>query len=125
MVHDAKEIALTALRNSLPGVSVVARRQDGDGAPVGEVVQIIATGGAGRSNRVLYTGQITVRCYGATPGKAMALALRVDSALHALVTGNDFPVTRVTGNSPADSPDPDTATPRVVATYQITTRNTP
>ena len=120
---DTKALVMRALGQALGGVPVVSRRPDADGAPLGEVVLVIATGGAGRSRRVLHTGQVTIDCYGPTTGKAMALALRVDAAMRALTTSDQVPVTRVTGSAPAESPDPDTHAARTTATYQVTTRN--
>lgn len=120
---DTKALVMAALKAAIPDADIVSVRPDGDGAPPERgVIRIVATGGQGRHRRVLYTGQVTVNSYAATTGQAMRLALRADTAINALVKGDDYPVTRVTGNAPNESPDPDTAWPRVTATYQITTR---
>lgn len=121
--HDTKALVIGALRAALAGVKVVSTVPYADGDPPGPMVLVIATGGQGQHRRVLYTGQVTIDSFAPTMGGAMELALRVDATINALTASHDYPVTRVTGNAPAESPDPTITAARATATYQITTRN--
>ena len=121
--RDTKALVMSALRAALPDVQVVSTVPYEDGDPPGLLVLVIATGGQGQHQRVLSTGQVTIDSFAPTTGQAMSLALRVDAAINALVAGHDWPVTKVTGNAPAESPDPTITAARATATYQITTRN--
>lgn len=123
--RDTKALVLAALKAALSDVQVVSTVPYEDGDPPGLLVLVIATGGQGQHQRVLSTGQVTIDSFAPTTGQAMSLALRVDAAINALVAGHDWPVTRVTGNAPAESPDPTITAARATATYQITTRNQP
>lgn len=120
--HDTKALVIDALRAALAGVQVVSTVPYTDGNPPGQMVLVIATGGQGQHHRVLSTGQVTIDSFAPTMGQAMSLALRVDAVINALVAGHDYPVTKVTGNAPAESPDPTISAARTSATYQITTR---
>ena len=121
--HDTKALVIGALRAALAGVQVVSTVPYADGDPPGPMVLVIATGGQGQHRRVLSTGQVTIDSFAPTMGGAMELALRVDATINALPASHDYPVTRVTGNAPAESPDPTITAARATATYQITTRN--
>ena len=121
--RDTKALVMAALAAALPDVQVVSTVPYANGDPPGPLVLVIATGGQGQHQRVLSTGQVTIDSFAPTTGQAMRLALRVDAAINALVAGHDHPVTKVTGNAPAESPDPTITAARATATYQITTRN--
>lgn len=82
-------------------------------------VLVLATGGAGQHDRILYTSQITVDCYAATSWWAGELARCVGDALHALPSAPG-PVGVVRSPAPAELPDPDSDLRRYTATYQIT-----
>lgn len=84
-------------------------------------VLVLATGGPGRHDRVLYTAQLTVDSYAPTSWWAGELARRVGDAIHALPTV-DGPVAVVQSPAPAELPDPDTDLRRYTATYQITAK---
>lgn len=122
--HDTKALVIGALRAALADVQVVSTTPYADGAPPGPLVLVIATGGQGQHHRVLSTGQVTIDSFAPTMGGAMELAMRVDTTINSLTASHDYPVTRVTGNAPAESPDPTITAARATATYQITTRNT-
>ena len=121
--RDTKAMVMAALKTALPDVQVVSTVPYADGDPPGPMVLVIATGGQGQHHRVLSTGQVTLDSLAPPMGRAMSLALRVDATVNALTAGHQYPVTRVTGNAPAESPDPTITAARVSATYQITTRN--
>lgn len=121
--RDTKAMVMAALKTALLDAQVVSTVPYADGDPPGPMVLVIATGGQGQHRRVLYTGQVTIDSFAPTMGQAMSLALRVDATINALTAGHQYPVTRVTGNAPAESPDPTITAARVSATYQITTRN--
>ena len=121
--RDTKALVMAALKAALTDVQVVSTVPFESGDPPGPLVLVIATGGQGQHQRVLSTGQVTIDSFAPTTGQAMSLALRVDAAIYALVAGHDWPVTRVTGNAPSESPDPTITAARATATYQITTRN--
>ena len=121
--RDTKVLVMAALAAALPGVQVVSTVPYANGDPPDPLVLVIATGGQGQHQRVLSTGQVTIDSFAPTTGQAMRLALRVDAAVNALVAGHDWPVTKVTGNAPSESPDPTITAARATATYQITTRN--
>jgi hypothetical protein len=121
--RDTKALVMAALKAALPGVQVASSVPYANGDPPDLLVLVIATGGQGQHHRVLSTGQVTIDSFAPTTGQAMSLALRVDAAINALVAGHDYPVTKVTGNAPAESPDPTITAARATATYQITTRN--
>lgn len=123
--RDTKALVMAALAAALPDVQVVSSVPYANGDPPDPLVLVIATGGQGQHQRVLSTGQVTIDSFAPTTGQAMRLALRVDAAINALVAGHDHPVTKVTGNAPAESPDPTITAARATATYQITTRNQP
>ena len=123
--RDTKALVMAALKAALPDVQVVSNVPYASGDPPDPLVLVIATGGQGQHHRVLSTGQVTIDSFAPTTGQAMRLALRVDAAINALVAGHDHPVTKVTGNAPAESPDPTITAARSTATYQITTRNQP
>ena len=84
-------------------------------------VLVLATGGTGLSNRVLYTAQLTIDSYAPTSWWAGELARRVWDAIHALPEA-DGPVAVVQSPAPVELPDPDTDLRRYTTTYQITTR---
>ena len=121
--RDTKALVMAALAAALPDVQVASTVPYENGDPPGPLVLVIATGGQGQHRRVLSTGQVTIDSFAPTTGRAMRLALRVDAVINALTAGHDYPVTRVTGNAPAESPDPTITAARATATYQITTRN--
>lgn len=121
--RDTKALVMAALKAALPDVQVVSSIPYANGDPPEPLVLVLATGGQGQHQRVLSTGQVTIDSFAPTTGQAMRLALRVDSAINALTAGSGYPVTRVTGNAPAESPDPTITAARASATYQITTRN--
>ena len=98
--RDTKALVMAALKAALPDVQVVSSVPYANGDPPDPLVLVLATGGQGQHQRVL-------------------------SAVNALVAGHDWPVTRVTGNAPSESPDPTITAARATATYQITTRNQP
>lgn len=123
--RDTKALVMAALAAALPDVQVMSSVPYANGDPPDPLVLVIATGGQGQHQRVLSTGQVTIDSFAPTTGQAMRLALRVDAAINALVAGHDHPVTKVTGNAPAESPDPTITAARATATYQITTRNQP
>lgn len=123
--RDTKALVMAVLRSALTDVQVVSSVPYANGDPPGPLLLVIATGGQGQHQRVLSTGQVTIDSFAPTTGQAMSLALRADAAINALVAGHDWPVTKVTGNAPAESPDPTIAAARATATYQITTRNQP
>ena len=123
--RDTKALVMAALKAALPGAQVVSSVPYANGDPPDPLVLVIATGGQGQHQRVLSTGQVTIDSFAPTTGQAMRLALRVDAAINALVAGHDWPVTKVTGNAPSESPDPTITAARATATYQITTRNQP
>lgn len=126
--RDTKALVMAALKAALPDVQVVSSVPYVNGYPPDPLVLVLATGGQGQHQRVLSTGQVTIDSFAPTTGQAMRLALRVDAAVNALVAGHDWPVTRVTGSAPSESPDPTitaarATAARATATYQITTRN--
>ena len=84
-------------------------------------VLVLATGGPGVSNRILYTAQITIDSYAYTSWWAGELARRVGDAIHKLPEA-DGPVAVVSSPAPAELPDPDTDMRRYTATYQITAK---
>nr|DAU73342.1 MAG TPA: tail completion protein [Caudoviricetes sp.] len=84
-------------------------------------VLVLATGGPGRSERILYTAQITIDSYAPTSWWAGELARRVGDAIHKLPEA-DGPVAVVSSPAPAELPDPDTDMRRYTATYQITAK---
>ena len=65
--------------------------------------------------------QLTIDCYAASTGLAARLASDVEALMHGLPE-SPVPVVEVTGNTPADNPDPDTGHARYSATYQLRTR---
>ena len=123
MSWDTKALVMAALKAALPDVQVVSTVPYANGDPPDPLVLVLATGGQGQHQRVLSTGQVTIDSFAPTTGQAMRLALRVDAAINALTAGSGYPVTKVTGNAPAESPDPTITAARASATYQITTRN--
>ncbi|WP_168708052.1 hypothetical protein [Actinomyces procaprae] len=116
---DVKEILLAWLTDQV-GVPALSARPDTEDAPA-TFVRVLLTGGTGRHDRALHTTQVTIDSYAPTTAAAVELALAVDSAVHGAVVGL-APVVRVSGTSPAESPDPDTTSARATATYQITTK---
>lgn len=84
-------------------------------------VLVLATGGAGQHDRVLYTAQITIDSYAPTSWWAGELARRVGDAIHSLPEA-DGPIAVVSSPAPAELPDPDTDMRRYTATYQITAK---
>lgn len=84
-------------------------------------VLVLATGGPGLSNRILYTAQITIDSYAPTSWWAGELARRVGEAIHKLPEA-DGPIAVVSSPAPAEMPDPDTDMRRYTATYQITAK---
>lgn len=123
--RDTKALVMAALKAALPDVQVVSSVPYANGDPPVPLVLVLATGGQGQHHRVLSTGQVTIDSFAPTTGQAMRLALRVDAAVNALVAGHDWPVTKITGSAPSESPDPTITAARATATYQITTRNQP
>lgn len=116
---DIKALVMEYLRGIVK-VPVVSTRPD-NGTPA--FVRVIATGGAGRSNRVLQQVQLTIDCYETSTGRAATLATTVDEAIHQLPI-SPLPVNSVTGGTPQDYPDPDVKSPRYTATYQLVTKLT-
>lgn len=101
------------------GVRVVSTRPD-DGTT--SFVRVIATGGPGRSRRILQGVQLTIDCYDTSAGRAFTLANRVDEVMHGL-PASDVSVAAVPwSTTPADYPDPDTGSPRYTGTYQLTVK---
>jgi hypothetical protein len=84
-------------------------------------ILVLATGGAGRHDRVLYTAQITIDSYAHTSWWAGELARRVGDAIHSLPEA-DGPIAVVSSPAPAELPDPDTDMRRYTATYRITAK---
>ena len=84
-------------------------------------VLVLATGGAGMSNRILYTVQLTIDSYAPTSWWAGELARRVGDAIHKLPEA-DGPIAVVSSPAPAEMPDPDTNMRRYTATYRITAK---
>ena len=84
-------------------------------------VLVLATGGQGRHDRILYTVQLTIDSYAPTSWWAGELARRVGDAIHALPEA-DCPVAVVRSPAPAELPDPDIDLRRYTATYQITAK---
>lgn len=115
---DVKALVMAYLRagQSLP---VVSTRPDKD--PPKEFVRVIGTGGRGRSQRILRAVQLTIDTYSTSTGKAYTAAAEVDALMQALPSST-VPVTAVTGSTPAEMPDPDIASPRYTATYQLSVR---
>ena len=103
----------------LLGVPVVSIRPEGETAPL-KFVRIISTGGAGRYQRVFQGIQLTISSYAGSPATARDLAMQVDEAMNGLPV-SPLPVSKVTGNTPSDDPDPQTDQARYSATYQLTT----
>lgn len=112
---DLKVLISDHLRAEI-GVRVVSGWVDDEA----EFVRVIATGGQGRSNRVQQHVQFTIDTYSTSTQNAWRLASLVDEAMYGLPQ-SDLPVSHVQGSAPADNPDPDTASPRYSATYQLTT----
>ncbi|ARO11717.1 hypothetical protein BMR99_03525 [Propionibacterium freudenreichii] len=100
-------------------VPVVSTRPEGETAPL-KFVRIISTGGAGRYQRVFQGIQLTISSYAGSAATARDLAMQVDEAMNGLPV-SPLPVSKVTGNTPSDDPDPDTQQDRYTATYQLTT----
>ena len=100
-------------------VPVVSTRPEGDKVPP-KFVRIISTGGAGRYGRVFQGIQLTISSYAGSAATARDLAMQVDEAMNWLPV-SPLPVSKVTGNTPSDDPDPDTQQARYTATYQLTT----
>lgn len=115
---DVKALVMGYLRAS-QSRPVVSTRPEKD--PPKEFVRVIGTGGQGRSNRVLQTVQLTIDTYSTSTGKASTAAAEVDALIHGLPSST-VPITAVTGSTPAEMPDPDIASPRYTATYQLTVR---
>ena len=115
---DVKALVMAYLgaAQSLP---VVSKRPDKDSTAA--FVRVISTGGRGRSSRVLQTVQLTIDCYSTSTGKAYTAAAEVDALIHGLPSST-VPITAVTGSTPAEMPDPDTAQARYTATYMLQTR---
>ena len=84
-------------------------------------VLVLATGGPGLSNHILYTAQITIDSYAPTSWWAGELARRVGDAIHQLPEA-DGPIAVVSSPAPAEMPDPDTDMRRYTATYRITAK---
>lgn len=84
-------------------------------------VLVLATGGPGLSDRILYTAQITIDSYAPTSWWAGELARRVGDAIHSLPEA-DGPIAVVSSPAPAELPDPDTDMRRYTATYRITAK---
>ena len=118
---DTKALVMDYLAGALP-VPVVSIRPDGGDAPT-KFVRVLVTGGAGRSQQLLTRTQVTVDAYAPTGGAARDLAATVEALVHDL-PATPVPVAAVTGTTPTELPDPDTASPRWTATYTLTTRIT-
>lgn len=108
------------LEGELAGTTVGGVRPSTEEDPHPYVL-ILATGGPGQHDRVLYTVQITIDSYAATSWWAGELARRVGDAVHALPSA-DGPVAVVQSPAPAELPDPDTDLRRYTATYQVTAK---
>lgn len=115
---DVKALVMGYLRAS-QSRPVVSTRPEKDSPK--EFVRVIGTGGRGRSNRVLQTVQLTIDTYSTSTGTAYTAAAEVDALIQELPSST-VPVTAVTGSTPAEMPDPDSASPRYTATYQLTVR---
>lgn len=100
-------------------VPVVSTRPEGETASP-KFVRIISTGGAGRYGRVFQGIQLTISSYAGSAATARDLAMQVDEAMNGLPV-SPLPVSKVTGNTPSDDPDPQTDQARYSATYQLTT----
>lgn len=111
---DVKALIMAHIRDSL-GERVVSSRPD-DGAE--RFVRVLATGGRGRTNRIVQHTQLTIDCYAESPGKAYRLAADVDELMHDLPS-SPVPIVGVNSNTPADNPDPDTGSARYTTTYQL------
>lgn len=114
-------MAYVAAEQDLP---VFSKRPDPDvegPTPPAAFVRVLATGGPGRSQRILQTVQLTIDTYSTSTGAAYTAAAVVDALMQALPSST-VPVTAVTGSTPAEMPDPDIASPRYTATYQLTVR---
>lgn len=108
------------LEDMLEGTTVGGVRPTTDEDPHPYVL-VLATGGPGQHDRVLYTAQITIDCYAATSWWAGELARCVGDAVHALPSAPG-PVAVVQSPAPAELPDPDTDMRRYTATYQVTAK---
>ncbi|MDO4888160.1 MAG: hypothetical protein Q3979_05595 [Actinomycetaceae bacterium] len=116
---DVKKLVLDHLAETL-GVPVASKRLD-DGTAA--YVLVLATGGAGRVDKIVCHVQLTLDSYGPTAGTAFDTANRVDAAMYGL-PASTVPVASVRGSTPAYSPDPVSEQDRYTATYQITAKAT-
>ena len=119
---DIKRLLLGYLAEATGKPTVSTRPENaatGTASPA-EFIRVVATGGQGRSNRVIQHVQFTIDAYSTSNQNAWLLAASVDEAMYRLPQ-SALPVSRVQGNTPAESPDPDTASARYTATYQLTT----
>jgi hypothetical protein len=113
---DVKALVMAALKSL--DVPVVSLRLD-DGTK--RFVRVVATGGPGRSNRIVQTVQLTISSYAESTGRAADLASDVEALILALPADRTSPVSSIpTATTPMDDPDPDTGQSRYVATYQLT-----
>ena len=114
---DVKALVMAHLRTVLD-VPVVSTRPD-DGTK--RFVRVVGTGGPGRHSRILQTVQLTISSYAESTGLAAALAAEVDAAVHLIPSTPSIPIASIVwSTTPMESPDPDTRSPRSVATYQFT-----
>lgn len=120
MILDYLPKALASdIPEELDGVSYVAVKPSDMGDK--PYALVLATGGPGVSNKIMYRAQITVDAYATTAYWAGVLARLVSSALHQLPL-TEGPVAQVESPAPAEFPDPDTDLARYTATFQINTR---
>ena len=119
LVIDYLPGALSELPPALDGLEIVGvKPSDMRSTPY---TLVLATGGSGRFNRVLYRAQITLDCYATTAWWAGELARRASAAVLGLPLV-DGPVAVVEGSAPAELPDPDSELYRYTVTHQILTR---
>lgn len=111
---DVKALIMAHIAAELGEPAVSSRPDDG----TTRFVRVIATGGAGRTDRIMQHVQLTIDCYAESVGRAYQLAADVDSLMHDLPS-SVVPVVGVQSNTPAENPDPDTGSARYTTTYQL------
>ncbi|RRJ85902.1 hypothetical protein EG850_10965 [Gulosibacter macacae] len=113
---DVKAVVMAALRAL--DVRVVSSRPD-DGTK--RFVRVVGTGGPGRRERIMQVVQLTISAYDTSTGRAASLAADVDALIRKLPSDQASPVSSIVwATTPQELPDPDTGSPRSVATYQLT-----
>lgn len=112
---DVQQLIVDHLGSAVGALVVKSRPDDGTGT----YVRVLRTGGAGRSNRIRQTVQVTLDSYARTTDGAKLLAENVDEWVHALPE-SALPISTVAGAStPSELPDPNVKSARYTATYQL------